>query len=128
VSLQYSVAEALYRGKCDVHSYDAESLRDLAILDLAKRVSYTVDKSAPGRSQFKGWVIVETRDGRRLERIEEHNWGSREKPMTPSDIEAKFRVNAGVVLETGRVGQIVSAVRGIEAGGSIRDLVTLCIQ
>lgn len=128
VSLQYSMAESLHYGKCDVHSYDAESLRNPAILDLTKRVSYTIDKSAPGRSQFKGWVIVETRDGRRLERIENHNWGSRKNPMTPSDIEEKFRTNAGVVLGTERIEKIISAVRGIEGKDSIRDLITLCIK
>ncbi len=128
VSLQYSIAESLYHGKCDVHSYAAGSLRNPAILELAKRVSYTIDKSAPGRSQFKGRVIVDTKDGRRLERIEEHNWGSREKPMTPSDIDAKFRTNAGVVLGAERIEKIVGAVRGIEGQGSIRDLVALCIK
>jgi 2-methylcitrate dehydratase PrpD len=128
VSLHYSLAEALYHGRCDVHSYDSASLRNPAILELAQRVTYTIDESAPGREQFKGWLIVETRDGRRLERIEPYNWGSREKPMTAADIEAKFRTNAGVVLNGQHADKIVALIRDIDKQPSLRELLGSCIR
>ncbi|HSQ05049.1 MAG TPA: MmgE/PrpD family protein [Burkholderiales bacterium] len=127
VSLQYSLAETLYRGRCDVHSYDEASLHDPGILDLARRVTYTIDKEAPGRRQFKGWVIVETRDGRRLERIQPHNWGSRKNPMTESDIENKFHTNAGDAFDVRRRNAVVEFMRRAE-NVAIRDLVSLCIR
>lgn len=128
VSLQYSLAEALYTAQCDVRSYGDECLRNPEILDLARRVSYRVDPDAPGREQFKGWLIVKTKDGRTLERIEPYNWGSRENPMTPADVEAKFRTNAGLHLDAARIEPIVETVRGIDQLASVRKLVDLMMR
>ena len=68
-SLQYSLAEALVRGKLDAQSYRPDALQQRVILDLADKIEYTVDTTAPTSRQFKGWVIVHTNDGRVLEHI-----------------------------------------------------------
>src|SRR5437764_7415356 len=48
VSLPYSVAEALYFGELGKKAYRADSLRNPAILDLARKVHYYVDPDYPG--------------------------------------------------------------------------------
>jgi 2-methylcitrate dehydratase PrpD len=69
---------------------------------------------------------VETTDGRRLERIEDYNWGSREKPMTEADVQAKFRANAAHALDDDRIERVVAEVRDFEDIEDIRSLMDLC--
>lgn len=126
VSLQYSLAEALCRGRLDGSAYSEQDVRDPEILALARKIGYEADPDAPGTERYKGWVIVETTDGRRLERIEDHNWGSREKPMTEADVQAKFRANARHALEETRADQVIETVSALEDSANIRTLVHLC--
>lgn len=126
VSLQYSIAEALYFGKLDGQGYAEESLRNPAILALAKKVGYRLDPDAPGRAHFKGWVIVETVDGRRFEHVEPRNRGSASNPMGVDDIKEKFRSNASLMLENSRVEQIIERVDNLEQLSDTRDLIALC--
>jgi len=128
VSLQYTLAEALYTGRIDVRSYSKENLRNPDILALAAKIVCEVDPNAPGREQFKGWVIVETKDGRRLEEIEEYNRGSRQNPMTRDELVGKFRANAEFVLSREQSDQVVRAVENIEAVRSIADIVKLTFK
>jgi len=128
ISLQYSLAEALCLGRLDGRSYAQESLHNPAILDIAKKVDYRVDTDAPGHEQFKGWVIVETNDGRRFERVEQFNRGSSAHPMSAGDVKAKFRDNAGFMLKPERIEELIKRVDGLEEVPDLRELVTLCCQ
>jgi 2-methylcitrate dehydratase PrpD len=128
VSLQYTLAEALHTGRIDVRSYSEENLHNPDILALAAKIVCEVDPNAPGREQFKGWVIVETKDGRRLEEIEEHNRGSRQNPMMRDELVAKFRANAEFVLNRGQIDRIIRTVENIEAVPSIADVVKLTFK
>jgi 2-methylcitrate dehydratase PrpD len=126
VSLQYSLAEALYRGRLDGSAYSEEDIRNPEILALARKIGYEADSTAPGTERYKGWVIVETTDGRRLERIEDYNWGSRERPMTEADVQAKFRANARRALDESRIDRVIGMVGSLEKTGDIRALMDLC--
>jgi len=126
VSLQYSLAEALCYGRLGGDGYDEGSIRNPEILELARKIRFEVDPDAPGTERYKGWVVVETTDGRRLERVEDHNWGSREKPMTAEDVRAKFRDNAGKALPSDRVAAIIDTVERLPDGGDVAGLTALC--
>src|ERR1700728_4211632 len=76
VSLQYSVAEALYHGALGKTAYAARSLKNPEILALARRVHYHVDPDYPGPGRFKGAVRITLKDGRIFEEVEEYNRGS----------------------------------------------------
>src|ERR1700733_8127356 len=82
VSLQYSLAEALYHGALGKSAYSAGSRANPEILALARRVQYHVDPNYPGPGRFKGAVGIALKDGRKFEEVEEHNRGSAENPMT----------------------------------------------
>lgn len=126
VSLQYSLAEALYHGRLDGRGYAPESLHNPAILALAEKISYRLDAEAPGHEQFKGWVIVETNDGRTLERIEMFNRGSSKLPMSADDIKEKFRDNASFMLKRDRIDEVVKRVDDLERMTDVRELIALC--
>jgi 2-methylcitrate dehydratase PrpD len=127
ISLQYTLAEAVCLGRLDLHSYAPKSLASPEILALARKIRCVPDPAPPPRTQFKGWVIVETVDGRRLERIEEFNRGSRENPMTPADIISKFRENVAPGVSAPAADGVVRAVSALDQSGSIGELLARCV-
>jgi 2-methylcitrate dehydratase PrpD len=114
VSLQYSLAEALTLGSMGKSAYAEESLRDPAILALARRVQFYVDPDYPGPGRFKGEVTITLKDGRRLHEIEEYNRGSVENPMTYEEIRAKFDENASGFLDAGRRDRLAEQIGRLE--------------
>ena len=128
VSLQYSIAEALCTGRMDGRSYEPSQLRNPQVLDMAKRVEFRIDGTAPPPGRFKGWIILKLKNGRTLEGVTEYNRGSAELPMSPDDIRAKFRDNATLMLPADRVADIVKMVDRLETLNDIRPLVDLCCR
>jgi 2-methylcitrate dehydratase PrpD len=128
VSLQYSVAEALYRGELGKSAYSGESLRHPEILALARKVHYFVDPSYPGPGRFKGAVKVTLKDGRVFEEIEEHNRGSAENPMTYEELRAKFEENAGGQLSAAERARLADEIARLEAIDDASVLVKLAVS
>jgi 2-methylcitrate dehydratase PrpD len=125
-SLPFSLAETMVTGRMDSRSYSDAALANKDILAMAARVRHEVDPAAPPKGRFKAHVIVETRDGRRLEHIEEANRGSPQNPMSESEVVAKFIDNASAALPAARCQEIATAVRGLERLANVRQLVGLC--
>jgi 2-methylcitrate dehydratase PrpD len=123
VSLQYSIAEALTRGSLGRQAYSEASLRDPAILALARRVRFHADPQFPGPGRFKGAVTVTLRGGRTLTELEEYNRGSAENPMTGADLRAKFDENAEGFLDAGARDRVADAVARLETLPDARALV-----
>jgi 2-methylcitrate dehydratase PrpD len=110
VSLQYSLAEALATGSLGKNAYAQASLRDPAILALARRVHYQVDPDYPGPGRFKGEVTITLKDGRSFHELEEYNRGSAENPMTYDELRAKFDENASGFLNAGRRDRLAEQI------------------
>ncbi|MDP6120989.1 MAG: MmgE/PrpD family protein [Rhodospirillales bacterium] len=128
VSLNYTLAEALTLGCLDVDSFAADSIADPDILALAAKMRYVVDEDPPPRKTFNGRVIVETTDGRTLERTEDPwNKGHHDNPETPEHVCAKFRQNVAGALPDGRAEAIIDAVAGLDEMTDIGQLVELCV-
>jgi len=127
VSLQYTVAEALFNGSLGKKAYREASLRNPAILDLARRVRYRVDPNYPGPGRFKGAVKITLKDGRSFEEIEEYNRGSAENPMTYEELRAKFDENAEGFLTVEKRDRVAAAIQRLESldnASGILDLAT----
>lgn len=125
VSLQFTLAEALVRGRIGRNAFAAESLGDPAIRRIADLVEYAVDPDFPGPERFKGMVAVTMRDGSRYQETEEHNRGSPANPMSADDIAAKFHDNADGYLVPGRAAAIVDAALRLEQIEDVRALTAL---
>jgi 2-methylcitrate dehydratase PrpD len=124
VSLQYSLAEALYQGALGKSAYGAESLKNPEILALARRVQYHVDPDYPGPGRFKGAVKIVLKDDRTFEEVEEYNRGSAENPMTQEELRAKFEDNAGGFLgpeQRDRVAEILDRLETIANASVLTD-------
>jgi 2-methylcitrate dehydratase PrpD len=128
VSLQYSVAEALYHSRLGKNAYSEESLRNPQILALARKVEYFVDPSYPGPGRFKGAVRVTLRDGRSFEHVEEYNRGSAENPMSYEELRAKFDENSSGFLPSGRRNELAAAIANMEDLPDASTLVEMAIS
>ena len=128
VSLPFTLAEAFLFGKVDADSFTAERLADPTVRALAERVEYRVDEAAPGRDQWRGWVIPELHDGSRREHIQPYNWGSPQNPMSQQEIEAKFRANAVPKIGAAKADAVVRLLGTIEQATGIDELIRLCVR
>jgi len=91
-SLPYIIAASLARGRFGLEELAA--LHDEAILSLAARTAYAVDRSFDFPRHYGGEVVVRLRDGRELRRREAVNRGSADRPLANAGIVAKYRANA----------------------------------
>ena len=114
VSLQYSVAEALYHGALGKAAYSAESRGNPEILALAHRVQYHIDPDYPGPGRFKGAAKITLKDGRAFEEIEEYNRGSAENPMTYQELRSKFDDNSSGYLSAQQRDRLASKIEQLE--------------
>jgi 2-methylcitrate dehydratase PrpD len=125
VSLQYTLAEALVRGRIGKDAYCAASLSDPRILRVADVVDYAVDPEFPGPARFKGGVTVCMRDGSRYDAVEEHNRGSAANPMRVQDLIGKFNENAAGVLPPDSARRVADAVLALERIADTSELIDL---
>jgi 2-methylcitrate dehydratase PrpD len=114
VSLQYTLAEALYCGVLGKSAYRGENLRNPEILALARKVRYHVDPDYPGPGRFKGAVKITLNDGRVFEHVEEYNRGSAENPMRADELRAKFDENAAGFLAPEQRERLVEQIQRLE--------------
>jgi 2-methylcitrate dehydratase PrpD len=128
VSLQYSVAEALYRGSLGKNAYAPDSLSNPEILALARKVEYQIDPDYPGPGRFKGAIKVTLRDGRTFEEVEEYNRGSAENPMTYQELRAKFDENASGFLTASARERLAEEIRGLETLAEVRLVDLACAK
>ncbi|MCG8544293.1 MAG: MmgE/PrpD family protein [Alphaproteobacteria bacterium] len=127
-SFPFTMAAALTFGRLPVEAFSEAAIRDPDILALAEKIHHIPDPDAPGTDRFKGWVQVDTTDGRRLERIVDDNWGSLANPMTSDQVQQKFRENADLALRTDQIEGIVTMVDRFETLDKVGKLIDLCVR
>ncbi|HXH25147.1 MAG TPA: MmgE/PrpD family protein [Vicinamibacterales bacterium] len=124
VSLQFTLAEALCRGRLGRRAY--QDYRDPDVRALARRVTYRIDPEYPGPGRFKGAVRITLADGRVIEEVQEFNRGSVDNPMTEAELRAKFDENAGMLPPDQR-RRLVDAIARTETLPDFAALVDLSI-
>jgi 2-methylcitrate dehydratase PrpD len=128
ISLQHTLAEALYFGELGRTAYEDRRRNDPEVRALACRVGYYVDPDFPGPGRFKGAVHVTLKDGRVLSDTQEHTRGSVENPMTDAELRAKFDDNAGALLSATARDRLADAVQGTEQLADASALVALSVR
>jgi 2-methylcitrate dehydratase PrpD len=128
VSLQYTLAEALYLGELGKNAYDLSSLRNPEILSLARRVTYHVDPTFPGPGRFKGEVRVTLRGGQSFTAVEEYNRGSAQNPMSESDLRTKFDENASGFLSAVARRRLAEEIERLDHLPDSRTIVDLAVR
>lgn len=109
-SIPYSVATGLRFGRFTLDALDPAAYRDPGTLALAARVECEADPQADFPRYFGGEVIVELEDGRVLRHAEPINRGAPGRPISESDIVAKFHENAARAVGREHADRIADAV------------------
>lgn len=125
-SLPYSVAAALVDGWVGLDTYEPARLADGRVLDLAARVTHTIDPESRFPQGFPGWVRVRLVDGRTVEARAPDGRGSTARPLPPEALVDKFRRNAARAVPAARVAEIERAALALDTLRDVRALTTLC--
>lgn len=121
----YTAAVKLLDGDAFIDQFREERMADPRILDLTKRIRLRHDPELDlGGAAKRHTVKVEARltDGRTLKTELQYRRGSAERPITASDVEAKFRKLATKSVSEASVDAIVALIHRIETE---RDLASL---
>lgn len=113
-SLQYSTAAMLVNGSAGLPAYSDEAIADKRVTDLAHRVRYETKEYATYPGAFPGGVKITMRDGSVHEADLPHQRGGPENPLSPDEVRAKFRENAGLALPEEAVESLEEAILSLE--------------
>ena len=133
-SLPFSMAMRLHHGGKGVKGgngfwdYVDVDCRDPALLETARKVKVVVaDNDKWERVDEGAGLDIETTDGRRLSACVPFSKGLPENPMSPAEVEEKFRYLVDPVMPAGSSDAIVDAVAGLEGIEEIDRLVKLLV-
>jgi 2-methylcitrate dehydratase PrpD len=123
-SIPWAVAAAMVLGRTDPPAFDAATLADGRIRDLARRVAIVTDPAmSPRRADAPtARVRIALRDGRAFEQTTSVVRGDALSPVPRDEIAAKFAALAGPVLGDAPARKIVDAVDQVDGLDDIRVL------
>jgi 2-methylcitrate dehydratase PrpD len=111
-SVFHSSAVALLFGAAGEKQYSDECVRDARVVSLRDRILATID---PKKRDDEVLARVVLKNGRVLEKYVEHAIGSRERPMTESDLSEKFHGLADDILGTEQSSHLLEAAWSLES-------------
>lgn len=133
-SLPFSVAMRIHHGGSGVKGgngfwdYLDVDLKDPGLLETARKVKVTIAKNDKWERVDEGAGLeIETMDGRKLEASVPFSKGLPENPMSPAEVEEKFRYLVEPVMSVEAADAIVKAVGGVERIDDIDELVRLLV-
>jgi 2-methylcitrate dehydratase PrpD len=124
-SLQFCLAALAIQGELTLDTFQASTVQDPGILALARRVTFEPDPSQPYPRQYTASLVVTTRDGRRLLRVESATRGSLERPMTTDEVRQKFSSNAARALGTERIAELEHMILRLDGLSNVGELLKL---
>jgi 2-methylcitrate dehydratase PrpD len=89
-STPYCIAAGFVRGNVGLDSFTDGSVKDAAVLALARKIRYVIDDDNPYPREFTGHVRAVLGDGRVVEERQPHLRGGAHQPLTRQDIADKF--------------------------------------
>ncbi|VWX61202.1 2-methylcitrate dehydratase [Burkholderiales bacterium 8X] len=128
MNLFYGIAVIAYDGVAFVAQYAENRLAEPRLLDFITRVHAHVDAEIEGMGaafRHAARVKITTRDGRSFEHEILNRRGSPENPMTPEDVEYKFRNVVASCLPPDRIDRVVSLVDRVDATDDTGELIEL---
>jgi 2-methylcitrate dehydratase PrpD len=121
-SLPYLVAVILVKGRAGLAEFTDAAVRDPDVLRVAGRVGYELDASIDYPRQFVGDVEVALADGRVVRERQDRPRGGPDAPLSPAELEAKFRGNAALALPGAQVEAIIRSVEALPAASDLAGL------
>ena len=117
-SLPYAVASGLARGRLGLAELAPQALSEPPIQELMDKVEYALDAGSTFPRHYSGEVIVTLDDGRTVSNRVAVNRGNPERPLTNSEIEAKYYENCAQSLKETDARRIRDLVLDLESVGN----------
>jgi 2-methylcitrate dehydratase PrpD len=123
-SMPYGAAVALLRGSASPAEYTPAVIADAAVRQAMARVVCVRDPALDGDfpARWPATVAIRTRDGRSFSTRIDFPKGDPENPLTPAELEAKFRSLTRDVLAVADQDRIIAAAAGVLATGGVTAL------
>ena len=118
-SVYFAAALAIVVGSAGMRDFSDANATNPTIVALRDRVMATVDPTLK-EEQVRATIVL--KDGRRLEKFIEHVVGSVERPMSDTDLEAKFMALTESVLPEKQTRTLIARCWEVEALQSAADL------
>lgn len=127
MSLQYCTAISLLEGRVLVDQFREERLSDPQVIDLAHRVEFVLDPEIDCiyPEKFASKVEVVLKDGRSLWLRVDYPKGSPENPMTPDEVEEKFKTLSRTVKDETDIASILELYQNLDRLMDLSPLVAL---
>jgi 2-methylcitrate dehydratase PrpD len=93
-STPFLLATGFVRGGVGLDAFTEAAVRDKGVLALSSKVRYVVDPDNPYPNNFTGHIRAVLNNGTVVEERQPHFRGGAHEPLTRSDIEEKFMLNA----------------------------------
>ncbi len=115
-SLPYLVASGMIDNDLNLRSFSPTQLVREDVLKLAEKVSYRYceEGEIPFPAYFPGLIIVTLKDGKKVTKRLNVNYGNPENPMRNRDVEQKFRNNVNGILTPQATEKVIQLVADIE--------------
>jgi 2-methylcitrate dehydratase PrpD len=110
-SIYYAAALAIAQGVVGEQQFSDRLVRDPVLVALRDRVTAIID---PAIKEDQVRIAVALKDGRRLDKFVEHAAGSKDRPMSDADLDAKFAGQAQGVLPFEQARQLIDLCWNIE--------------
>jgi aconitate decarboxylase len=125
MSIPYGVATMLLHGDVGAHRFTDEAIRDPATVELAGRVQVVADEAVDALGPEHRYVVrvrIESGDGRVVEGAAEDRPGGPSRPLSRTDVVAKFTGLATPRVGASATSAILELVDGLEDLGDVRTL------
>lgn len=113
-SVPYVVAASLRAGEFGLSQLEARALSDPKTLALAAKVDYREDPRSGFPKHYSGELVVRLADGRELRHREQVNRGAADRPLSNSEVEAKFMDNARLFGDGAKAKRIRDTLLSLE--------------
>jgi 2-methylcitrate dehydratase PrpD len=90
----YLLATGFVHGGVGLGAFTEDAISDARVLALAAKVRYVIDPDNPYPNNYTGHIRATLKNGGVIEERQPHMRGGAHEPLTPADIEDKFKLNA----------------------------------
>jgi 2-methylcitrate dehydratase PrpD len=118
-SIYHAAAVAIVEGAGGDAQFSDRAVRLGDVVGLRDRVSTTVD---PSIKEDQVRIAIVLKDGRRLEKFVEHAVGSKDHPMSDSDLENKFHGLADGIVNRDRVNRLIDLCWKLESTPNVSTI------
>lgn len=126
--MAFLLSAMIVAGKAGKAEFSNEFVRSKPVQEMQRRVETAFDPEidAMGHDRIRSRLVVETADGRTIERWADENYrGGPHNPLSDGEVEGKFRDCAAGLLDDGAVQRVFDLVWALESQDNVTDVLDL---